>query len=254
MERQYSSTCFISIIHDYTLRAKLVDKLSIRKVYISQYGGNNLIFIKSLPLKIEHSLKIDIEQCIKQKKRRFFVVPVGIIHKIVDKAGHLLIEEGHMNILIYDIKKKTLEIFEPQTVTEHTIIDVRRTLLREFIQFLNSIGEEGVRAIDALDFCPRINFQNLSVLEKKQVKSLGEQFGGGAYCVSWSFWYAELRLLNPDVTRAILIREAAKMIEEGSPSFIEYIASYLDTYHEQIEEELTAHRAKKERQTRLMFG
>jgi hypothetical protein len=71
-----------------------------------------------------------------------------------------------------------------------------------------------------LDFCPNINLQKIAYRENE----------GGKLCAIWSNWYAELRLLNPDINRKELVNRAIKELKsnkrKGQESFTSFIKKY----------------------------
>ena len=76
------------------------------------------------------------------------------------------------------------------------------------------------------DICPELGLQQIQHDEKLMNKEDPEGF-----CVSWSIWYAHLRILNPDISQKNLIKLAIENIKNSPFSFTEFIRNYANYLH-----------------------
>jgi len=153
------------------------------------------------------------------KGKRFLLMPIGIGPDKID----------HSNILIYDSNTKTMERFEPHgfgtkmyTTQESNNID--KTIIGAFKKHMGNTFIKNY--YNPLDFCPRISFQNLQSYEKSKMKG-----DPGGFCAAWSYWYANLRLANPDMTRKDVINKAISELNKSDYTYTEFIRSYSISMH-----------------------
>jgi hypothetical protein len=132
----------------------------------------------------------------------------------------------HANGILYDKQTKILERFEPYgtlhiydgDLLNQKILDIFQQLVPEKIQF-----------ITPNDYLQDIGFQTVSNDSALHVKKLGDPEG---YCLAWTLWYLEIRMLNPDIHPKILIKKVFdKIINQKNKSndelsFINFIRDY----------------------------
>lgn len=134
----------------------------------------------------------------------------------------------HANILIYDFKNKTVERFEPYG----DIVPINEAHDEKSI---DSILEEeltwntGLRYIKPDEYLPFASFQMISDENNSEYQKAGD-FGG--FCLAWSIWYLENRLMNPDVNQKILVKKLIDKLSSMNVTFVEYIRNYANKINE----------------------
>jgi hypothetical protein len=119
----------------------------------------------------------------------------------------------HANTLIYDYQLQQLQRFDPNGFTSRIDTDdLNDKMLRAFVNA--GIFAEGSawKFVDTLDYCPRMSYQYWQFQEGQNPL---ERSG---YCLAWSAWYLDFRLLNPDaVNMEALIQASFKRLgQQGS--------------------------------------
>ena len=72
-----------------------------------------------------------------------------------------------------------------------------------------------------LSFCPIQSFQAVQHFEGE--KNTGDPAG---FCATWSVWYADTRLANPNKTRKKVVDMALYKLKNDELSMTQYIRSY----------------------------
>ncbi len=139
---------------------------------------------------------------------------------------------AHANTLVYDSLLKTLERFEPNGSTLYSDcfrdIDPKIEAL-----FKANLGSDYISEYYApSDFCPIYSFQALQHSENEFVE--GDPSG---FCTAWAAWYADLRLLNPNVERKTLVNLALKKLKTQPYSFTQFIRNYAE-FSQKIETQI----------------
>lgn len=118
---------------------------------------------------------------------------------------------GHINVLVFDTIKKEAERYEPHgyetIVNLNNIDDLLKKKLKSELEY---------KYFRPIDFCPNLSLQSLhSNIRNKKYEDKG-------YCMVWSTWYMECRLLNPDEDRNILINRLSSyfMYQEDKDKFL----------------------------------
>ena len=150
---------------------------------------------------------------IKNNNKRFACVFVSII-----TDTYL-----HANILIYDFKNKTVERFEPYGNITGTNMLIDEVLEEELT------WNTGLRYIKPEEYLPFASFQMISDENNTEYQKAGD-FGG--FCLAWSIWYLENRLMNPDIGQSILVKKLINKINNLDIKFIEYIRNYANKINE----------------------
>jgi len=148
--------------------------------------------------------------------KRFVIFPFGFTCANGD---------GHANYLVYDVKSKSLERFEPYGHNPDKCLNAPG--LDDAIKELLQTKWEIKKYYKPLDFMPKIGLQTLQEKEKQLKKK-----DPTGFCSVWSAWYADLRLANPDMTRKQVINKATKQIEEKPESFTEFIRNYSTNFYD----------------------
>lgn len=126
--------------------------------------------------------------------------------------------DAHANSIIYDFKKKSLEIFEPNgldcTHFNKKIIDI-------LVRRLQNVG----LVIKKVIVEDKIQFHHNAYFRSKDNDLEG-------YCCSWAYFYLELRLANPDRNSTELLQKAWDIMSIGiyKKNLYEFIRKYT-IYH-----------------------
>jgi len=117
--------------------------------------------------------------------KRFIIIPV-----------HIVIESGgsHANILIYDSINKTIEYFEPQIQLFNIETNKQniKDLFGKYVEVKEVIMVKNW-SFKTIGNIFRWQSHELLIQDKYKYDPVG-------YCFYWSILYAELRLLNPDIS------------------------------------------------------
>jgi len=123
----------------------------------------------------------------------------------------------HASLILYDFKRNTIERFDPYGNT--MLIDDN----------IDDIFEEeltwntGLTYLKPKDFQPVSGFQTISNENNVYNQKLGD-FGG--YCLAWTCWYLEHRLINTKIDPKTLISKTIKKMINSKINFNEYIRNY----------------------------
>ena len=198
---------------------KLNSKYSINIIYKSDYNDiTNDVNNKLINIEVSNKLINDIKKCLKNKNTNFIVIYLTLAEEYFDK-DNILSSQGHANILIFDVKRNEVERFEPHGQVYNDWID--KILIDYFIQ--KNIIKDKSQYIKPLDYCPVMGFQNIDAFVEYHEHAIGDP---GGFCSMWSFWYADLRLSNPNKTREEVVRKSMLLIKKKSQSFKNFIRSY----------------------------
>jgi hypothetical protein len=109
---------------------------------------------------------------------------------------------SHANILIYDKKNNILERFEPYGY--YIMLD-NDALDDKIYKYFKHIYNKNITYVKPKDYLNKIKFQTLSNDMNIDVKKFNDPFG---YCLAWTLWYLEMRLLNPETSSQNLVTES----------------------------------------------
>jgi hypothetical protein len=172
-------------------------------------------------------------------KSQSFVTPPGFWEAVKDcfKKGSSFIlipmgfdcgddKPGHQNFLIYNTITKEMERFEPNgSFVDNPCFNNRNnpTLTEKIIGLFDKHVQKGMIKdfYEPMDFCPPRTVQFYQANEGKKFK------GEGGFCLSWSYWYADTRLRNPNKEREEVVHMALKSLYANeSVSFTSFIRSF----------------------------
>lgn len=107
---------------------------------------------------------------------------------------------AHANTLLLDQEKKTIEYFEPNGlgILPNEVGNEKFFYETIFSQIIPDY--DSYTFIPTLEFCPSISFHGLM-----DQKIPYPQFTKWGYCLSWTMYYIEMRLLNPNLTQKDLV-------------------------------------------------
>lgn len=172
-------------------------------------------FILKLPKSEEKFIK-DLKRINKDDNIRYILLPIYL------GTSDCKIENGHFNIAIVDLKRRTFERFEPYGY--YMNLTIHRPLNKKIVKIFKKAGIR-LQLKELNDRLPKIGFQEIEEREiERSIASLRNNDPGG-FCGSWAVWYVELVLKNPHLSRKKLIKLAIKLIREGE-SFRKFIRNY----------------------------
>jgi ankyrin repeat protein len=147
------------------------------------------------------------------QKKRFTVIPIGIIMK----------EGNHAGYLIYDSQNKEIERFETYGggVTLYGTY-YSPELLDASLEVKFKEIDENIKYIRPYQFLPKIGFQLFDIIEKKKKKH-GDPMG---FCALWGIWYVDMRLTYKDIKRDKLVEILIYLIKKENISFKNMIRNY----------------------------
>jgi ankyrin repeat protein len=149
----------------------------------------------------------DIKNLIIKNKSKYVILYLEILFKnLVNR---------HANIIIYSKKTNEIERFDPFGSGHDPELDV------ELEKFLLKMFPK-VKYLSPKDYMSKVGFQQIDVNEI-QNDFIGDPEG---YCVSWSIWYADMRLQYPTIQRTKLIKYIMQQINEKHLKYRSIIRNY----------------------------
>ncbi len=153
----------------------------------------------------------NFNKCLKDGKKRFIIVPLGIE----------LRQGSHANYLIYDTKLNEIERFEPYGSQPPYNFDYNPTLLDNLLENQFKKIKKGIKYIRPKEYIPKIGFQYLDVYEA--TTKIADPKG---FCALWTIWYTDGRITYADIPRDKLIKKMMKNIKLRQTPFKEVIRNY----------------------------
>jgi hypothetical protein len=123
----------------------------------------------------------------------------------------------HAALVLYDFKRNIIERFDPYGNTSLLDINMDKFLGKELV--LNT----GMTYYNPGIYFPVAGFQTLSNEDDIYNQKMGD-FGG--YCLAWTLWYIEHRLLNNKINPKKLIRKTINKFMGMKIKPMEYIRNY----------------------------
>ena len=123
----------------------------------------------------------------------------------------------HASIVLYDFNRNTIERFDPYGDT--TLVDKELDNVLEEELTWNT----GLTYLKANDYMSPVSFQTISDETNNKNIKLGD-FGG--FCLAWSLWYLEHRILNSKIDQKELIEKTIKKLFNQNLKFSEFIRNY----------------------------
>lgn len=161
------------------------------------YDLSPLIFCwsnKNINLYAEN-LKFLIRRSISSQKRFLFIYC-------------LIVQDtfNHANAIIYDKQTNTLMRFEPYGDYQWYDSDDLDNTIKEL--FEKSLKKQ-VEYFKPKDYLTDTKFQIISEEKNSEYTRLNDPIG---FCMAWSYWFVELKMLNPDIPNNKLFKTALKKI------------------------------------------
>jgi hypothetical protein len=174
-------------------------------------------------LTVDPTFKNDLLKC---ADARFILMDLAIQHFLTSESRTTT---AHANMLLYDRTTNTVERFEPDLLHDPTRILQQRRMDRALAEYFNDHLD--MRYISPMDWCP-VSIQGLQEREVKK-GMMGNVTGKTIdFCQAWSFWYADLRLSNPEISREQVIDYAYRELKARPETLTEYIIAYTNKYNQ----------------------
>jgi|LakMenEpi03Aug12_release.lakeMendotaPanAssembly.Ray.scaffolds.fasta_scaffold165502_1 ankyrin repeat protein len=209
---QYSNNNLFKQPNEYVIS----DLVSIYMEYFYELLPYLIIWRSPTQYFVHHNLEFLLKKCLSSTNIRFVVLKLTLVTSP---------NSTHANIIIYDKINNTLERFEPYG----TIPYLNNVALDNFIYDLGKrCFNSDLKYYKPKDIFGMVGFQTISNDSNPNVKKLGDPMG---YCLSWTFWYLEMKISNPDVHPSIFIKQVMRKITDndnldGEKLFISFIRNY----------------------------
>lgn len=152
-----------------------------------------------------------LKKCL-ESNAKFIIIPLGIEMK----------EGNHAGYIIFDIKKKEVERFEPHGSTTPPGLHYNPNLLDDILEARFKTVDENIKYIRPFEYIPKIGFQLFDAGESKK-KKIGDPMG---FCALWCIWYVDMRLTYRSFDRKKLVNILIKKIKSQNISFKNMVRNY----------------------------
>ena len=160
----------------------------------------------------------NIEKC--SNNKRFILLPLFMSNYNCDMSGH-------QNMIIIDVKNKTIERFEPYGINvgdEYT--EIEHNFDKAFGSFLSKMKK--YTYIPPQKMCIKMGLQ--AIEEDNIYKGIAtvrknDPFG---FCVAWSIWYADLRMRYPDASSKELLNKTINILKNDKITMRRFIRNYAE--------------------------
>ncbi len=206
------------------LKEGIYDIYGNRQIYVQnpksfEKGNKNYGKDRFGTLYVHKFLDTKIKDCLKTDKR-FVVVMLNTY----------ISGPPHANVLIYDKKHKSIERFDPNGYNKTSMGSYQNKVMdKDIKKYFETITKINTY-IGPVDFCPTWKEWKTRNVAHQKIQGLEKfkEFKGS--CATWTLWYIDLRLLNPNVARESIIKKSIKDINEGSSSFTSFIIKVYNYY------------------------
>lgn len=164
-------------------------------------------YLKDITLKGDNKQMKELKNFVKNSKTRFIVIPLTLLF--------------HQNIVIIDNIKKEIELFDSYGESFYKESKIPVEIYNKFTDNLKNfihdiLDDKTYKFYKPIDFFPKDKeFQNLEINYCDSSKFKVNSWG---FCVVWSFYYAEMRISNPDITRNILVKDMISLFRKNISS------------------------------------
>ena len=170
---------------------------------INEYFVN--INTSDLTYSISKKFENYLHKCKENKKIQFYIIPITLNFPTTFESNN---SSGHANVIIIDTVNGIIEFFEPHgmyytgnNVMYNTPLIIK-TVISQILPQNNQYIFENV-----YQSCPNFGIQK-----------------NDSYCLAWSLFYTELRILNPDKKSKDIIEILSEWTRDST---LEYIKKYI---------------------------
>lgn len=191
---------------------------AINKSYHENWEDWELLWSNEIGKKKSHKLlmpkkfKKIFKNCIKNPNINFILMNIGI-----EVRKNREFQKGHENFLIIDKTNKTAEHFEPHG---YILSEKNYNLPKLYKKLKMMFNEIGYKYLSPKKCCPRIGFQYIEERYKKSIEDVG------GYCAIWSYFYADIRMKNPNIPPLVLSKMIKKELYFKPKYFRKFIRNY----------------------------
>lgn len=179
---------------------------------INEYFVN--INTSDLTFSVSKKFEDYLHKCKENKKIQFYIIPIGLHFPNTFESYNIYNKtNGHSNVVIIDTINGVIEFFEPHgiyykgnTVKYETELIIK-TVISQILPLFSPKNNNKYIFENVYSSCPYFGIQT-----------------NDSYCLAWSLFYTELRILNPDYTSQDIIN----ILSEWDQLFrLEYIKKYI---------------------------
>lgn len=176
-----------------------------------------------------------VESWCEGTNKRFAVMPLYVIGTD---------DKRHMNFLVFDMKQRTVERFEPNgSITAEDAIGKINKEAKLEKELIESAKDHNYTYIPTVEFCPRVGPQALQDAQSAFTE-IGDPEG---FCSFWSLWYADRRLRYPNKSSKELLKGLMDVLATSGnlTRFINNFAKFLDSEKERITKKAREYQTKE---------
>ena len=155
----------------------------------------------------------DFELKKKMKNGGYIVIPLGIETSF----------GSHANILFYDIKKKTVERFEPNGANYPKGFNYNPKLLDQLVEIKFKQIDNNIKLIKPNEYLPVVGFQLLENIDTEKCKRIGDPNG---FCGVWCIWWIYHKMKNINMSSTELANKLITSIKYENISFKTVIRNF----------------------------
>lgn len=150
--------------------------------------------------------------------------------KLIEFSNYIVIPLGietskgsHANILLYNVKKKILERFEPNGANEPKDLNYNSNILDQLILLKFKKIDDKITYIVPKNYLPTIGFQIIENIYNNKCKRIGDPNG---FCGIWCIWWAYQRIANFNIEPSLLANELIKEMKYKNINFKNFIRNF----------------------------
>ena len=164
--------------------------------------------------KNKYIINLNLQDCIKNViKNDIIFIYIAITYPT----------SSHANILIIDNKKNTIERFEPYgSINNKKNLELDELLNKKISSILRSVNKKKYKYMKPYDYQNLYDFQHIS---NEFYKYINETKG---FCVAWTFWYLEHKILNRNLDSKKLIQKLKNKVIKNKKLIIDIIRGYAE--------------------------
>ena len=208
----------------------------------------------------DYSLKKDI---VKPCGKQFTLVNISyVVYKVTSKKNELsqsdidnvdqntrISHTLHANLLLFDHHNMEVERFEPHGMEVDVVSIEDYGLVDPEFEFVVNNISTGYKYIPALQYCPTISVQRLHAYRAED-----EKFGDIGFCVAWSLFYFDMRMINENYSREQLMSYITNELTNMTSKYTYYLIAYYSMFIYEILELTNKYKNRYRSILRDLFG
>lgn len=179
---------------------------------IDEYFVN--INISDLTFSVSKKFENYLHKCKENNKIQFYIIPITLIFPNTFESENLYNKtNAHSNVVIIDTKNGVIEFFEPHgmfykgNVVIYNTELIIQTVISQILPLFSPRNNNNYIFENVYSSCPYFGIQTTD-----------------SYCLAWSLFYTELRILNTNYTSEDIINILSEWTQ---PFRLEYIKKYI---------------------------